>query len=91
VEKQVLAIFAGNRGYLDEIEVDRVQDYERMLYEHFDRNHPDLIKTLAEKQEIDAELDEAISRALTEFNQIFKQETEPAAEDKDGDEIKCRP
>jgi len=74
VEKQVLIIYAGNRGYLDEFEVDKIKEYEMKLYEYFEEKHPDLLKKIAEKKEIDAELDEAISKALKEFNRLFKGE-----------------
>lgn len=74
VEKQVLIIYAGNRGYLDEFEVDKIKEYEMKLYEYFEEKHPDLLKKIAEKKEIDADLDEAIGKALKEFNRMFKGE-----------------
>lgn len=90
VEKQILAIYAGNRGFLDDFEVSQIEEYERKLYEYLDRDQSDLLKTLAEKKAIDAELDEAIGAALTEFNRIFKEEAS-AVEADGGDEVKCRP
>src|SRR5512139_2775401 len=39
VEKQVLIIYAGNRGHLDEIPVAEIRNYEKSLYEHFEKNH----------------------------------------------------
>lgn len=73
VEKQVLIIYAGNRGYLDEFEVSQIKEYEKKLYEYFEEEHPDLLKKIAEKKEIDSELDEAIGKSLKEFNSTFKQ------------------
>lgn len=75
VEKQILIIYAGNRGFLDEFEVSLIRDYEKSLYEFMEKEHADILKTLAEKKEIDAGLDEKISAALKEFNQKFKQKT----------------
>ncbi len=74
VEKQILIIYAGNRGYLDEFPVSRIKAYEVKLYEFMDREHPDLVQKIAEKKVLDAELDEAIAAALQEFNVRFKQE-----------------
>ncbi len=74
VEKQVLIIYAGNRGYLDEFEVSEVKKYEKQLYEYFEKEYADILKKIAEKKEIDSELDEAIAKALKEFNQKFKEE-----------------
>lgn len=76
VGKQILIIYAGNRGFLDEFEVSQLKEYEEKLYEFFDKEHPEMLKKIAEKKEIDTEMDEAISAALTAFNQKFKEEKE---------------
>ncbi len=73
VEKQILIIYAGSRGFLDEFEVGQIKEYERKLYEFFEKEHADLLKKIAEKGEIGEGLDEAISRALKEFNLTFKE------------------
>ncbi len=74
VEKQIIIIYAGNRGFLDEFPVEKIRLYEKRLYEYLDNEKPELLRTLAEKKEIDAQLDEAISAALKEFNSIFRKE-----------------
>lgn len=74
VEKQILVIYAGNRGFLDEIEVSQVHSYEQKLFDFFDDEHQDLLKKIADKKIIDDDIDEAISKALTSFTQQFKEE-----------------
>lgn len=74
VDKQVLIIYAGNRGHLDGFEVSELKEYEKRLYEYFDKEHPEILKKIAEKKEIDAALDETIAKALEEFNRRFKEE-----------------
>jgi F-type H+/Na+-transporting ATPase subunit alpha len=74
VEKQVLIIFAGNRGFLDEFPVGRLRDYEKKLYEHFEKDHADILARIREKKQIDAALETAIGEALTAFNLTFKAE-----------------
>jgi F-type H+-transporting ATPase subunit alpha len=76
VEKQILIIYAGNRGYLDRFPVARIQDYERKLFDYFDREHPDLLKEIAAKKEIDTELDAGVAESLSEFNRNFSEATE---------------
>ena len=49
-------------------------DYEKKLYEYFENEHPGILKEIAEKKEINAELDEAINQALNDFNRKFKEE-----------------
>jgi F-type H+-transporting ATPase subunit alpha len=73
VEKQILIIYAGNRGFLDEIEVERIKEYEEELYTFFEKEQAKLLKKIAEKRELSTDLDEAISLALKEFNSRFKE------------------
>jgi F-type H+-transporting ATPase subunit alpha len=75
VEKQILIVYAGNRGLLDEFQVHEIREYEIRLYEYFETEHPDILKKIAEQKEISAELDEAIGQNITVFNQKFKEET----------------
>jgi F-type H+-transporting ATPase subunit alpha len=74
VEKQILVIYAGNRGFLDEFEAGVIKKYEKRLYEYFDERHRDLLQQIAEKREIGVKLDESIASALKEFNLKFKEE-----------------
>ncbi|MGA2532837.1 MAG: F0F1 ATP synthase subunit alpha [Candidatus Aminicenantales bacterium] len=74
VERQVLIIYAGNRGFLDEFPVARLKDYEKRLYEYIDKSHPDLLTRIRERKQIDSPLEAAISAALTDFNALFKGE-----------------
>lgn len=74
VEKQILIIYAGNRGYLDEFEVSQIKAYEQKLYDYLDKEHSDLMKKIAARKEIDAKLDEEIAKVLKTFNTKFKEE-----------------
>jgi F-type H+-transporting ATPase subunit alpha len=73
VEKQILIIYAGNRGFLDEIEVEQIKEYEEKLYAFLEKEQAKLLKKIAEKRELSADLDEAISLALKEFNSRLKE------------------
>jgi len=73
-EKQILIIFAGNRGYLDEIPVARIGAYEKALYAYFDREKSDILALLRERKQIDSSLEEAINAAMKEFGSRFKQD-----------------
>ncbi|MGD2294874.1 MAG: F0F1 ATP synthase subunit alpha [Candidatus Aminicenantes bacterium] len=76
VEKQILIIYAGNRGFLDDVEVDRIKDYEAELYNHFESEHADLLEKIAQKKEISPEMDEVIKTAMTTFTKKFKDKQE---------------
>jgi F-type H+-transporting ATPase subunit alpha len=74
VEKQILIIYAGNRGFLDEFKVAQIREYEKRLFAFVDKEHQRILAKLAEKKQIDASLDEEISAMLREFNLKFKEE-----------------
>ncbi len=73
VEKQILIVYAGNRGFLDPFPVAEVRNYERKLYEFVEKKHPDILVKLREKKHIDQALDERIAAALKEFGAEFKE------------------
>jgi len=71
VEKQVVAIFAANNGYVDEYATTDVQRYEKELISFMESNYSDVLSTLAEKKAIDSELEEKLKAALEEFKGQF--------------------
>jgi F-type H+-transporting ATPase subunit alpha len=74
VERQVLIIYAGNRGFLDEFPMSKIRNYEAKLYAYMDKEHPGVLRRIAEQRAIDSALDEAIAAALQAFNQQFQKE-----------------
>ena len=71
VEKQVLILYAGTTGYLEDLPVDRCRKFEEELYRFVENAHPQLLITLREKKDIDDALKTLITSVLTEFKQRF--------------------
>ncbi len=71
VAKQVLAIYAVNNGYTDDIPASAVQRYEQEMISFMDSQKSDLIKDLTEKKAIDDDLKARIEKALVEFKGQF--------------------
>ena len=71
VEKQVVAIFAVNNGYVDEYATTDVQRYETEMISFMESSYADVLSTLAEKKAIDDELEGKIKAALDEFKGQF--------------------
>src|SRR3954468_17747760 len=71
VEKQVLIIFAGTNGFLDQVPTSDVGAYETELYRLFDVRHSTILRTIAEKKQIDDTLKLELNAALKEFGQQF--------------------
>ncbi len=71
VEKQVILIYAGTRGFVDKLPVDSLHDYEQELYRTFDDSHAGLMQSIRDKMEITAEIEAELKTALTEFTDKF--------------------
>jgi F-type H+-transporting ATPase subunit alpha len=69
--KQILIIFAGTNGYLDDLEVEQIRSFESELYKYVDTANPKLLSTIMEKKTIDDALKADIKKTLDEFKQRF--------------------
>lgn len=72
VEKQVCILFAGTRGFLDEMPLDVLGQYEKELYEFIESKYPEIYKEIREKKEISPELEQKMMQVFKEFNELFK-------------------
>ncbi len=72
VEKQVCILFAGTRGFLDEMPLEVLAQYERELYDFIGQKYPEIYQEIKEKKEISPELEEKMKKAFSEFNEEFK-------------------
>ncbi len=70
-EKQVIAIYAGTRGYLDDLPVSAVRKFEKELYAFLDTEKQDLLKKIREVKDLTPEIEEGIKKALEEFKKKF--------------------
>lgn len=71
VERQVLSIYAGANGYLDEVPVEEVQAFERELLAYVDENHPEVWKTYAEEKQLSGKLRELLDEVIGSFAKKF--------------------
>jgi F-type H+-transporting ATPase subunit alpha len=71
VEKQIVIIYAGTSGLLDDIEVADLQAFEAGLYKHLDLRHKDLLQDLLKKGSLDDAIRDRIGKALQAFKAEF--------------------
>ena len=71
VERQVLVIFAGTNGFLDEVAESDVAAYERELYEFMEVRHRDVLERLIAQKKLDDELRSDVSAAIKAFTEQF--------------------
>ncbi|MFN3870331.1 MAG: F0F1 ATP synthase subunit alpha [Aquificaceae bacterium] len=71
VEKQIVAIYAGTNGYLDDLPIGSVRKFEKELYVYLDKERPDLLQEIREKKALDDQLKAKIDSALKDFKSKF--------------------
>jgi F-type H+/Na+-transporting ATPase subunit alpha len=69
--KQILIIFAGTSGVLDDMPVEQVRPFEAELYKYVDTANPKLLQTIMEKKILDDSLKAEMTKVLKEFKEQF--------------------
>ncbi|MDD9936165.1 MAG: F0F1 ATP synthase subunit alpha [Myxococcales bacterium] len=73
VADQVIAIYAANNGYIDDLELDVIARYESELLEYVKASHKAVVDAINEKGKIDDSLEADINKALKAFAETFDQ------------------
>jgi F-type H+-transporting ATPase subunit alpha len=72
VEKQVLIIYAGTNGFVDELPLGALKKYEQELYGFVESKHPEVFADILKKRELDGDLRGKLNRTLEEFKGAFQ-------------------
>jgi len=71
VAQQVVSIFAGVRGLVDDIEAGDIKRFEAGLLNFVDEKHKDIIDTIEKEKKLDDALEEKIKAAILEYKELF--------------------
>lgn len=74
VEKQVMAIYLGTKGYLDDVAVKDVTRCEKEFLDFMEANHPEVGGDIIKTKKITDENEEALKKAIAEFKDTFVSE-----------------
>jgi F-type H+-transporting ATPase subunit alpha len=74
---QILSIHAGARGFLDDLPLARVAEFEEALLKHYRDEHPELRDQLAHEPKLTEEIDARLSAVVKAFKTRFR-EARPA-------------
>ena len=77
--KQILIIFAGTNGYLDDLAIDQLRDFEGELYKYVETSNPGLLRSIMEKKILDDNLKAEMARVVKEFKETFVAERQAVA------------
>lgn len=71
-EKQVVAVFAGNEGHLDDVALAKCAEFERRLLEFVDAQYHDILHEIREKKALSDDLKKKLTSAVTKFKATFE-------------------
>jgi F-type H+-transporting ATPase subunit alpha len=65
---EVLTIYAGTSGHIDDVDIERVGDWETSMLRYIETSHPELVKMVAKGHKLSDEEQEKLDAALDAFN-----------------------
>jgi F-type H+-transporting ATPase subunit alpha len=75
VEYQVMIIFAGTQGFLDDIPVERVKDFEVGFHRFMDEKHPAIPERIRKTKDLEPDIEKVLRSACQEYKAIYLRET----------------
>ena len=79
VERQIILVFAGTKGFLDGVSEAKVANYEKGLYEFMDTRYSTVVSRIASEKKLDEQLTADLDKALKEFTEQFVASNNDAA------------
>ena len=71
MEKQVVLLFAGTRGYADQIPLNQIQKWMPGLLKYIEQNQPDIIESVATRKQITTEIEDKLNAVIQDFNSTW--------------------
>lgn len=71
VAEQVLVLYAAQHGYVDNVEVDHIQDYEQSMLTYIKSEYPNVIDQIEDKKTLDDALQKDMQTALDAFAKVY--------------------
>jgi len=71
VEDQIISIYAGVNGYLDDIPLNEVSHFEHDFLKFMKANYAEIPKAIREKRVIDSDTEAGLKNAIKEFKDTF--------------------
>lgn len=74
LEREVIIIFTGTKGFLDDLPLDSIHSFEEKLYEFIDKEYPDIPHQIAKTKDLDNATTEKLNEAIKKFKAKFVKE-----------------
>ena len=72
VPEQVISIFCGVKGYLDNVELKDINEFENKVYELCKSNKPEIIESIKKTGKLEDDVEKSLSSLIDEFKKNFK-------------------
>jgi F-type H+-transporting ATPase subunit alpha len=71
VEEQVIVLYAGVNGYLNDLPISSVKTFEDGLLKHFKERYPEVLEEIRTKKQISPELEAKLKEYIKAFKEDF--------------------
>jgi F-type H+-transporting ATPase subunit alpha len=72
VAKQVIIIYCGTQGFLDDLPVSAIKDFQAQFFKYIEKEHPHIEYDIDKKKELSDDLMNKLNAVILEFKQTFK-------------------
>ncbi|OIO14686.1 F0F1 ATP synthase subunit alpha [Candidatus Gottesmanbacteria bacterium CG11_big_fil_rev_8_21_14_0_20_37_11] len=71
VEKQVILLFAGVNGYLDDVSISKISEFEAKYLEYMETVHNKLVQKIKKEKKLTEDIISELKNAITDFKKSF--------------------
>ena len=71
VERQIAIIFAASKGHLDDIEIEKVSEFESNLFDYIEANASDQLSSLKESGDLSDDTSKSLDKLISDFKNSF--------------------
>jgi len=72
VAQQVIAVFSGVKGFLDDVEISDIKSIEKQIYEEVKSINPEIIDSINNTGKLDEEVEKKLSNTIEQFKKKIK-------------------
>ena len=67
VAQQVIAVYSGVRGFLDDVELSNIKNIEKQIYDEIKSSNPEIIESINSSGKLDEEIDKKLTQIIENF------------------------
>ena len=71
IERQIAIIFAASKGHLDDIEIEKVSEFESNLFDYLEANASDQLSSIKESGDLSDDTSKSLDKLISDFKNSF--------------------